>query len=212
MKKIVIIGAGGHCKVIIDIITSINEYEIIGITDKTAKGNVLNIPIIGDDNVLPQLYNEGIEHAFIGIGALNNINIRNDIYIKLKNIGFNLPVLIHKTAVVSSFACIQEGTCVMAGAIINAGACVGRNCIMNTGSIVEHDCRIKDNSHISTNVSIAGGVTVGFSTHIGIGSSIIQGKTIGNNVIVGAGAVVIDDIKDNSLAVGVPAKVIKFKK
>lgn len=211
MKKIVLIGAGGHCKVIIDIIKSTNEYDVIGITDKITKGTLLSIPIIGNDNLLQQIYNEGIQYAFISIGSLNNLNIRNNIYKKLKNIGFNIPVLIHKTAVVSPFSHIQEGTCVMAGAIVNPGANIGKNCIINSGSIIEHDCKIGDNTHISPNVSIAGGVNVGFNTHIGIGSSIIQGKIVGDNVTVGAGAVVIDNIADNSLAVGIPAKVIKTK-
>lgn len=212
MKKIVLIGAGGHCKVIIDIIKSTNEYEIIGITDKRLKGNILNIPIIGDDTVLEQLYNEETQYAFVGIGSLNDMNVRNLIFNRLKNIGFKLPVLIHKTAVVSPFSYIKEGTCVMAGAIINPSADVGRNCIINTGSVIEHDCKIGDNTHISPNASIAGEVNIGSNTHIGVGASIIQEKIIGNNVTIGAGAVVIDNIADNSLAVGVPAKVIKMKK
>lgn len=212
MKKIVLIGAGGHCKVIIDIIKSTGEYDIIGITDKRSNDSILDIPIIGDDSVLKQLYNEGVRYAFIGIGALSNMNIRNLIYNELKKIGFKCPVLVHKNAVVSPFSYIDEGTCVMAGTIINAGTYIGKNCIINTGSVVEHDCKIGDNSHISPNSSIAGGVSIGFNTHIGIGSCVIQGKSIGNNVTIGAGAVLIDDIADNSLAVGVPAKVIKIKK
>lgn len=211
MKKIVLIGAGGHCKVIIDIIKSIGEYEIIGITDKSSKDSVLDIPIIGDDGVLEQLYNEDVQYAFISIGALSNMNIRNLIYNELKSIGFKLPVLVHKTAVVSPFSHIDEGTCVMAGAIINAGTVIGKNCIINTGSVIEHDCKIGDNTHISPNSSIAGGVSIGFNTHIGIGSCVIQGKTIGDNVTIGAGAVLIDNIADDSLAVGIPAKVIKIK-
>lgn len=210
MKKIVLIGGGGHCKVIIDIIKSIGKYEIVGITDKT-NNSVLDIPIIGDDSILKKLYDEGVDNAFICIGRLNNPNIRNIIYSKLKNIGFNIPVLIHNKAIVSPFAKIDEGTCVMPGVIINAGAIIGRNCILNSGSIIEHDCNIGENTHISPNSSIAGGVNIGFNTHIGIGSSIIEGKVIGNNVTIGAGAVVIDNIKDNSLAVGVPAKVIRLK-
>ena len=205
MKKIVLIGAGGHCKVIIDIIKSTNEYQIVGITDKSTRGNLLNIPIVGDDSVLQNIYYKGVKYAFIGIGA---INIRNNIYDKLKKIGFKLPVLIHRNAVVSNYAKIGDGTCVMAGAIINAGADIGRNCIINTASVIEHDCKIGDNTHISPNSSIAGGVTIGFNTHVGIGSSIIQSKVIGNNVTVGAGTVVIDDITDNSTAVGVPAKIL----
>lgn len=211
MKKIVLIGAGGHCKVIIDIIKSANEYQIVGITDKSAKGNLLNIPIIGDDSVLQNIYDNGTKYAFIGLGALGNINVRNIICDKLRKIGFKLPVLIHRNSIVSPYVKIGDGTCVMAGTVINAGTHISENCIINTGSIIEHDCKIGHNTHVSPNSSIAGTVTVGFNTHIGIGSSIIQGKIIGNNVTIGAGAVVINDIPDNSTAVGVPAKVIKIK-
>ncbi|MBU5591091.1 acetyltransferase [Clostridium sp. MSJ-4] len=212
MKKIVLIGAGGHCKVIIDIIKSVDEYEIVGITDKVAKENILSIPIIGDDSILKKLYDEGVQYAFISIGAIRDMSIRNSIYKKLKDIGFIIPVLIHKTAIVSTYSYIEEGTCIMAGAIVNIGANVGKNCIINTGSIVDHDCKIAQNTHISPNVAIAGGVSIGFNTHIGIGSSVIQGIRIGNNVTVGAGAVVVNDVEDNSIVVGIPAKVVKVKK
>lgn len=211
MKRIVLIGAGGHCKVIIDIIKSTNEYEITGITDKNVKGNVLNIPIIGDDNILKQLYNKGVHYAFICVGALNNISARDIINKKLKNAGFTLPVLIHKNSVVSEFAHIEHGTCVMPGAIINAGADVGENCIINTGSIVEHDCKIGSNCHISPNACVGGNVKIGDSSHIGIGSTVIQSINIGQNVTIGAGAVVISDIPDNCTAVGIPAKIIKSR-
>lgn len=212
MKKIILIGAGGHCKVLIDIIKSTNEYEIIGITDNNSKGTVLDIPIIGDDSILDSIYNQGVDYAFIAIGALNNINIRNNIYTNLKSIGFKIPVLIHKCAMISQYSDIGEGTCVMAGAMVNPGVKIKRNCIINTGSVIDHDCIIQDNVHISPNVSIAGGVNIGSNSHIGIGSSIIEKINIGNNVTIGAGSVVIDDIKDFALAVGVPAKEIKIKK
>ncbi|MFL0269659.1 acetyltransferase [Candidatus Clostridium radicumherbarum] len=212
MKKIVLIGAGGHCKVVIDIIKSTNEYEIIGITDKTEKlFNILDVPVIGDDNRLIQIFNSGVHNAFICVGALNNINSRQLIYNKLKSIGFNLPVLRHKNSIISKYTSIGEGTCIMPGAIINAGSLLGINCIVNTGSIIEHDCNIGNNTHISPNVAIGGDVNIGNNTHIGIGSSILQGINIGSNVTIGAGAVVINNIDDNVLAVGVPAKVIKIK-
>lgn len=211
MKKIVLIGAGGHCKVIIDIIKSTNEYEIAGVTDDMQKqDNVLDIPIIGNDDILGQLYQSGVNYAFICVGALNNINLRNSIYKKLKLIGFKVPVLIHKNSIVSEFVHIGDGTCVMPGAIINAGCQIGINCIINSGCVVEHDCTIGDNSHISPNVSLAGGVNIGCNTHVGIGSSIIQNISLGNNVTIGAGAVVINNIDDNALAVGVPAKIISI--
>jgi len=211
MKKIVLIGAGGHCKVIIDIIRSMGEYEIVGITDNGSDEALLNIPVIGDDNILEQLFREGVKYAFVCVGGLGNMELRTNIYNMLQEVGFQLPILIHKSAIISSYANIGEGTCVMPGAIINPDSTIGRNCIINTGSIIEHDCIIGDNTHISPKVVIAGKVIVGCNTHIGMGSSIIQGKNIGNNVTIGAGAVVVSNIEDNLVAVGVPAKVIRVK-
>lgn len=211
MEKIVLVGAGGHCKVVVDIIKSTGSYNIVGITDK-AYGDgklLLDIPIIGDDSILEELYNSGVKNAFVCVGALENIGIRHKIYNRLKDIGFNIPTILHKFAMVSPYANIQHGTCVMAGAIINAGAIVGENCIVNTGAIIEHDCTVQWNTHISPKACIAGGVDIGYNTHIGMGSSIIQSVHIGNNVIIGAGAVVIEDIVDNVVAVGIPSKIIK---
>jgi len=217
MKKIVLIGAGGHCKVIIDIIKSINEFEIVGITDKLGLylqnknrnlGYVVDVPIIGDDSILDTLYMQGVEYAFVCIGALTNIEVRYKLFEKLKKIGFIIPVLVHKNATISSYAEIKEGTCIMAGAVINAGAKIGENCIINTGAIVEHDCYIDKNTHISPNACLCGEVTIGYNTHIGAGSTVLQGIDIGNNVTIGAGAVVVNDIGDSIKAVGVPAKII----
>lgn len=209
MKKIVLIGAGGHCKVIIDIIRSRNEYEIVGITDKNNVGTVFNVPIIGNDDVLNELYDKGVKYAFICVGAFNNIKIRNVIYTRLKQIGYKLPVLLHKKAIVSQYASIEEGTCVMAGAIINPDAHISENCIINTGTIIEHECNINKNCNISPNCSIAGNVVVKNNTFIGIGSTVIEGINIGENVIIGAGTVVIRNVYDNCVMAGVPAKIIR---
>ena len=213
MEKIVLVGAGGHCKVVIDIIKSTESYNVVGITDK-AYGEeklVLDIPIIGDDSILTELYNSGVKNAFVCVGALENIAIRDKIYNNLKAIGFNIPALLHKHALVSPYAKVHDGTCVMAGAIINPGAIVHEICIVNTGAIIEHDCKVQRNTHISPKACIAGGVEIGYNTHIGMGSSIIQSVHIGNNVIIGAGAVVIENIEDNVVAVGIPSKIIKCR-
>lgn len=93
---------------------------------------------------------------FLCIGALGNLNLRNKIYNNLKEIGFKLPVLIHNTAIVSNYATIGEGTCIMPGAIINSEAKIGENCIINTGAIIEHDCIIEDNCHISPRAVLGG--------------------------------------------------------
>ncbi|RXM69159.1 acetyltransferase [Clostridium tetani] len=212
MEKIVLVGAGGHCKVIIDILKSMQQYEIVGILDNENKSrNLLDVPIIGNDDLLNELYLKGVKNAFICIGALNNINVRNNIYHNLKKIGFKLPILIHKNSIVSEYAKLGEGTCVMPGAIINAGSIIKENCIINTGSIIEHDCLISSNCHISPNVTLGGQTIIEYNCHIGIGSIIIQGVNVGKNVTIGAGAVVVNNIEENSIAVGIPARVLRKK-
>lgn len=213
MEKIILVGAGGHCKVIIDIIKSVGKYDIIGVTDTTFRREkfVLDIPIIGDDSILKKLYNDGVKNAFVCIGALQNIRLRDKIYNELKDIGFNIPVLVHKDAIVSAYTSIAFGTCVMPGAIINPGVSIEENCIVNTGVVIENDCKIQRNTHISPKACIAGGVRVGHDTLIGMGSCIIQALHIGNNVIIGAGAVVINNVADNVVTVGVPSKIIKSR-
>lgn len=212
MKKIVLIGGGGHSKVVIDIIKSNDEFEIVGVTEKNSELNkVSDIPILGNDSILEELFNKGVEYAFICIGVNKDNNLRNILYSKVKDIGFKIPTLIHKQALVSPYAKVGKGTCVMAGAIINSHAQIGINSVINTGSIIEHDCIVGDNTFISPGAILAGNVTIKNNSFIGMGSKIIEGKTIGNNVTIGAGAVVIDDMPDNCVAVGVPAKVIKKK-
>lgn len=211
-NKIVLIGGGGHCKVIIDILKNNKDYEIVGITDTdNVGGNVLDVPIIGGDSILPSLYHKGITNAFVCIGALNNICLRDKIYYKLKDIGFSIPKLIHKEAIVSPYAKIGDGTCVMAGAVINPDSIVEENCIINTASVIEHDCVIGRNTHISPRSCILGGCKVGTNSHIGAGGIILQGVSIGDNVIIGAGAVVLRNVEDNVTAVGSPAKIIKSR-
>lgn len=212
MKRIVLIGGGGHSKVVIDIIKSNYEFEIVGITDENFQvKEVCNIPVLGDDSILEELFDKGVEYAFICIGISKNFDLRNKLYEKIKNIGFKIPTLIHRQAIVSPYAKIGQGTCVMAGAIINSYAQIGENSVINTGAIIEHDCIIGDNTFISPGAILGGNVIIKKNSFIGMGSKIIEGKIIGNNVIVGAGAVVIDDIPASCTAVGVPAKVIKKK-
>lgn len=207
-EDIVLIGGGGHAKVIIDIIRSTDHYNIIGICDNQ-EGEIEGVPIIGNDKILLELYDKGIRNAFVCIGALGNPKKRWDLYEYVKEIGYILPTLIHTTAYISPSVRIEEGTCVMPGAIINAGVSIGKMAIINTGSIIEHDCRIGDNSHISPGACLCGGVVVGENTHIGAKSVINQGITIGNYIIVGSGSVVVRDIQDSIIVAGNPAKFLK---
>lgn len=209
MEKIVLIGGGGHCKVIIDIINSTKKYEIVGICDRVIGSIINGVEVIGNDDILPQLYKDGVKNSFICIGGIGNPQKRINIQNNLKKIGFNLPSVIHSNAILGSEVYLGEGTCVMAGAIINASAKIGELGIINTGAVIEHDCNIENNVHISPRACLCGGVNVGFNTHIGAGATVNHLVKIGNNVIVGSGSVVTKDIKDRCTVVGVPYKIIK---
>lgn len=212
MEKIILIGAGGHTKVLIDVINSKKEFSIEGLIDKNIEAELIdNYSVIGTDEDLNKIYKDGISFAFIGVGGLVDSQIRNKIYKNLKNIGYKLPVLIHKNAIVSENTIIGEGTCIMPGCVINSGVRIGKNSIVNSGAIVEHDCIIGENVHLSPGSVLGGNVNINNNTHIGLGAKIIQGIKIGKNVTIGAGAVVINDIEDNAVVVGVPGKIIKFK-
>lgn len=214
MEKIVLVGGGGHCKVIIDIIKTMGTYEIIGITDSSYSENqgkihkyVMDIPILGDDSILEGLYNSGVNNAFITLGALGKPFIREKIFNNLRKIGFNIPILIHSDAVVSPYSTLKSGTCVMAGAVINPDAYISENCIINSRAVIEHDCNLHSNVHVSPGATLCGGVEIGTNSHIGAGSTIIQNVRIGKKVIVGAGSVVLSDVEDNSTVIGIPAKI-----
>lgn len=191
MQDILIIGGGGHCKSVIDVIESTGKYKIYGIIDIKEKvgQKVLDYKIIGTDDDLEK-YRNDIELAFIAIGFINSVELRIKIYNKLKQLNFKLPVIISPLAYVSKHSFIDEGTIVMHYAVINAGAKVGKNCIINTKSIIEHDAIIEDFCHISTGAIINGGVIVGKSSFIGSNATTKQYIKIPEHSFIKAGTVV----------------------
>lgn len=212
MDKVILLGAGGHCKVVVDILQ--DRYDIVGVTDIdiTKHGKKFyGVKVLGNDDVLVEIYNKGIKNALLTLGSVRDNTAREKLFNYAKNIGFNMVNAISNQCILSKSVMLGEGNVILPGVIINACTRIGSNCIINTGSIIEHDCIIEDHVHISPGVKIAGGVKIGKGSFIGIGCTIIQGVKIGNNVTIGAGAVVIEDIPDNAIAVGVPAKIIKYK-
>jgi len=209
MMQVVGFGAGGHAKVVIEILRCFPQYEIVGLLDpqKTLWGTqVLNVQVLGDDSLMSELNGRGIHQAFIGIGTTGDTTPRRRLYEKVSGFGFQLVSAIHPAAVVSDSTLIGAGPTVMAGAVINADTQLGNNVIVNSGAIVEHDCVVGDHSHIATGARLAGGVHVGRGTHVGLGALVRQGIRIGENAIVGAGAVVVRDVPDGETVIGVPAK------
>ena len=212
MDSVLLIGGGGHAKAIIEIITMRKEYHIVGISDNNSgkKGKLISgVPIIGDDENLQACFQKGIKRAFITLGTVADTRARIKLYMMIKEIGFELINVIHPSAIIAHSLTMGSGNALMAGSIINAYSAIGNNCIINTGAIIEHDCVIEDHVHIATGAKLAGNVKVKEGAHIGIGAIVKQGVTIGRHSIVGAGAVVLEDIPDNVVCAGIPARVIK---
>lgn len=207
-KKILLVGAGGHCKVVLDVLFSNNDYEVAGIVDiKDRVGSkVLGVSVVGIDSDLPRFFKAGIKNCFIAVGSIGNSRPRVNLYDIAKKIGFSFPNLISSSALVSLSAIIGVGNYIAPGAIINAGAKIGNNCIINTGAVIEHDCTIGDFVHLAPGSILSGNVTVGNYTHIGTGSVIIQSLKIGTKVIVGAGSVVTKNIGKSIIVYGNPCK------
>lgn len=197
-KKIVLIGGGGHSRVVLDAIRKMKGYDVFGIIDSRLKkgSSVMDAKVLGSDGMLAGLFTDGIKHAFITVGSIGNCNARKKIYENLNRIGFDLPVIVHPKAVVACDVKIKEGTFVAAGAVINPGVKIGRNVIINTSSSVDHDCVIGDFAHIGPGVTLSGGVKIGDETHVGTGANVIQYVSIGNKCLVGAGSTIREDVRD----------------
>ncbi len=188
--KVIIIGAGGHGRVIADIIRA-NGDTVLGFLDDDNTKDVLGS--ISDYSKYADAY------FIVGIG-------NNALRKKLSALPVKWYTAIHPSAIVSPSAVISEGTAIMPNAVINANAVVGKHCIVNTGAIVEHDDNIGDYSHVSVGAKIGGTVKAGQSVWIGIGATVINNVTICDECTIGAGAVVIDNITTSGIYVGVPAK------
>lgn len=213
MKKIAIIGGGGHAKVIMDIILKNKKMgenvEILGFFDDDLhKKEVCGLPVLGS---ISDIEKEIKKYENIGlILGIGDNKIRKKIFNKLDSIGINYFTAIHPSAVIGNRVSIGEGTVMVAGSIINIDTHIGKHCIINTSASVGHDIIVGDFVHISPGVRLTGGVTIYDGVHIGAGAVTVPGITIGENSIIGAGAVVTKDIPSNCTAVGVPAIPIKF--
>lgn len=204
MIKVVIAGAGAHCKVVLDVLQEHSEYEVIGLLDIDTTQQIFGIPVIGNDERLQEIYNQGVRCGFVAIG---NNHIRQKVQQKMERIGFEILTLVSSHAVVSRYASLGAGTILMPGSVVNAQAHIGRGCILNTNCSVDHDCQISDFCHIAPGCAISGNTKIGMGTFLGTGVKVIDDITIGENTMVGAGATVVDDLPENCLALGTPAQI-----
>lgn len=212
MKKIILLGAGGHCQAVSDSICDGEYTQIVGIdlqenVGKTIKGTY----IAGCDDDLLKFYEQGFRYAFITLGTIGNSIRRRYLYSELKRIGYTIPNIIDKTAIVSKQAILGDGNYIGKGAIVNAGVTIGNCCIINTRASIDHGTIISDFVNVAPGSTISGDAVVEKDTHIGTGSSVIQGIRIGENTMIGAGSVVVRDIPASVVAFGCPCKVHRPK-
>lgn len=209
MRKVFIYGAGGHGRVIADILQKSDTVRLQGFIDDNPAltgRRLMGIPVLGTGENLRRLMDEGIQACIVGIA---DNALRRRIVTQIEEIGFVWIQAIHPKAVLGMEVELGQGAAVMALAVVNPGARIGMHSIINTSAIVEHDNVIGSFVHISPGAHLAGGVVVGDGAHIGTGATLIPNVRIGRNVVVGAQAAVIRDLEDDVLAVGVPARVVR---
>ncbi len=197
--SLLLIGGGGHCRSVIDVLEQMNQFEIAGIVESLSGSAmpVLGYPVLGIDEDLPQL-REKYEYGLVTVGQIKNPVLRIKLYRKLQELNFTLPVIFSPRAYVSSHAQLSAGTIVMHDALVNAGAKIGINCIVNSKTLIEHDVCIEDHCHISTGSVVNGGAKVGQGTFIGSGAVLREGIQVGQDSFIAAGTKVMRNLPPNS--------------
>lgn len=198
---IVLIGAGGHGKVIADILLKTVREEIIFYDINPSTDRIYDCEVFSE---MPKEISSYSTIVCIGNNSLRKKNVMQ--------LGGPFTKAIHPFSCIGNNVDIGTGTVVMAGSVINPFVTIGKHCIINTCASIDHDCKIDDFVHVSPNATLCGGISVGEGAHIGAGATIIPGISIGKWVTVGAGAVIIQDVPDFSTAVGNPGRIIKESK
>nr|MBN2323409.1 acetyltransferase [Spirochaetota bacterium] len=177
-KKIVLVGGGGHAKVVYATIERLKTYDVVGYTD-TEERDFFELRYLGDDDKLPEIYKYA-QHAAVTVGQMKSHETRRTLYNILKGIGFSLPPIVAPTAVVMEGAEIGEGSYVGEQAYVGPGVSIGVMSIVNTGAVVEHGSAVGDFVHVSIHATLAGDTRVGTGSLIGMAASVSNGVTVGD--------------------------------
>lgn len=205
MSEVLVLGAGGHARVCIEVLTGAG-HRVIGCISRDARALVsLPVPVLGGDEELEARIGAGQHHVFLAVG---DNRARLALADRVIAAGGTLVTAVSPHAVCSPDAVLGAGTVMMPGAVVNAGTVIGAVGIVNTNASVDHDCTVGDGVHVAPGVAIAGGVTLGRGAFVGIGACVIPGVRIGEHATVGAGAAVIGDVEARTTVAGVPARLL----
>lgn len=210
MSDILIYGAGGHAKGVIDVVERCHNYTIAGLVDTTdsAATSLMGYEIYDDIQVLSA---KGIKHGIVALGDnVDRFRIVKDIRARYPD--FSFVTAVHPSVQMARNTSVKEGTVIMAGCCIKPFTDIGRHCIVNSSSTIGHDVTIEDFASIGPGCTLGGHVAVGRFTAIGLGASVIQDIAIGDNSLVGAGSLVLKDVPENVVAYGMPCAVIRERK
>jgi sugar O-acyltransferase (sialic acid O-acetyltransferase NeuD family) len=207
MTAVVVIGAGGHGRVVADAARAAG-FTVLGFTDRddAMRGRRIDgVEVLGDDSALARFDPRTVQVAN-GVGGTRVSPLRREVHERLSAGGWTIASIVHPRAIVADNRTLGAGAQIMAGAVVQPGACLGAGVIVNTGALVDHDCEVGDHSHIAPGAVLSGGVKLGAGCHIGTGAVLIQGISLGARCLVGAGAVVVASCGDQVKLLGVPAR------
>ena len=202
--QVVIIGAGGHGKVALEVFLASGGFHVVGLIDPAPVApSLFGVPVLGGDAMLPMLRRDGVEAAFVALGSNR---LRERIGAEVAAMGFALPAAVHPSAVISPSARIGAGVAVMARAVVGTETNVRDLAIVNTAAVLDHDNLIEEAAHVAPGCALAGAVRLGARSLVGVGSAVRPGIRIGADVIIGAGSAVVADLADGMRVGGVPAR------
>ncbi len=198
---ILVFGAGGHAKAVMEMVMAIGKFRLAGLVDDKIQAGtkVLDIPVLGSREIMPQLVDHGLIQAANGVGGIIDINIRVKLFDLMSDNGFNFPPLVHPKAMVEKSASIGDGVQVFANAYVGSSVLLQDRCMVNTNAVVSHDCIIGSYTHIAPGALLAGHVQVGDRSLVGMGVTTAIGIRIGNSVRIGNGAIIYADVPDKSI-------------
>jgi sugar O-acyltransferase (sialic acid O-acetyltransferase NeuD family) len=210
MSDLIVVGGGGHAKVVISIISKLGCYRLLGYTDLKDRGKLLDVPFLGSDEVLKSSSVKSPKPDLVlGLGQVGLGDLRRELWERLRPYAMNFPPLVSPDATVNEAVSIADSAVVCDGAVVNAGAHLGCGAIVNTNSTIEHDVVLEEWVHVGPGATICGDTLVGERSMIGAGAVVIEGIKIIAGCLVGAGATVTRDLNDPGVYVGSPARRIR---